>query len=100
MNPIVPQPSTVLVNGHALGKAFFYDNIGPGSDRVRKQYWAKFGATRVINSVGLELMIEGFVRIDTSVPSGMRTLSTSTHLFDVSGKTFWIFEDSSDGLYN
>ena len=29
MNPIVPQPSTVLVNGHALGKAFFYDNIGP-----------------------------------------------------------------------
>ena len=21
-------------------------NIGPGSDRVRKQYWAKFGATR------------------------------------------------------
>ena len=46
MNPIVPQPSTVLVNGHALGKAFFYDNIGPGSDRVRKQYWAKFCATR------------------------------------------------------
>ena len=32
--------------GHALGNALGDDNIGPGSDRVRKQYWAKFGATR------------------------------------------------------
>ena len=94
--------SLLLISLIALEHGWTYSmfNIGPGSDRVRKQYWAKFGATRVINSVGLELMIEGFVRIDTSVPSGMRTLSTSTHLFDVSGKTFWIFEDSSDGLYN
>ena len=34
--------------GHALGNALGDDNIGPGSDRVRKQYWAKFGATRVL----------------------------------------------------
>ena len=33
--------------GHALGNALGDDNIGPGSDRVRKQFWAKFGATRV-----------------------------------------------------
>ena len=32
--------------GHALGNALSDDNIGPGSDRVRKQYWVKFGATR------------------------------------------------------
>ena len=34
--------------GHALGNALGDDNIGPdiGSDRVHKQYWAKFGATR------------------------------------------------------
>ena len=32
---------------HALGNALGDDNIGPGSDHVRKQYWAKFGATRV-----------------------------------------------------
>ena len=29
-----------------MGNALGDDNIGPGSDRVRKQYWAKFGATR------------------------------------------------------
>ena len=34
--------------GHALGNALGDDNIGPGSDRVRKQYWAKFGATREV----------------------------------------------------
>ena len=38
--------------GHALGNALGDDNIGPGSDRVRKQYWAKFGATRVRCVVG------------------------------------------------
>ena len=33
--------------GHALDKALCDDNIGPGLDRVHKQYWAKIGATRV-----------------------------------------------------
>ena len=37
--------------GHALGNALGDDNIGPGSDRVRKQYWAKFGATRVLSAI-------------------------------------------------
>ena len=32
--------------GHALGNALGNDNIGPGFDRVREQYWAKIGATR------------------------------------------------------
>ena len=32
--------------GHALGNALGDDNIGPGLDRVRKQYWAKIGAAR------------------------------------------------------
>ena len=39
--------------GHALGNALGDDNIGPGSDRVRKQYWAKFGATRDPFGVGM-----------------------------------------------
>ena len=38
--------------GHALGNALGDDNIGPGSDRVRKQYWAKFGATRDFSEYG------------------------------------------------
>ena len=57
-------------------------------------FYIPLSTWKIINSVGLELLIEVFVRIDTSVPSGMRTLSTSTYLFGVSG------EDSSDGLYN
>ena len=39
--------------GHALGNALGDDNIGPGSDRVRKQYWAKFGATRESYSIAI-----------------------------------------------
>ena len=49
--------STELRLRHVLGNVLGDDNIGPGSDRVRKQYWAKIVqnfATRAMKEYHLQ----------------------------------------------